>query len=516
MFDYNIIDNPIQIGQTPAIEILLNKAYLISCKKGTRSIRKLKRMIKEHPSLPVLWTYLADCYMLSDKFKHAYQVKEEQVEQFPDYLLGKTELAEDYLELEEYEKVLTLLQKKGQFNLSELYPNRKAFHKSEVIAYHGVVCKYFMLIDDLESAGVHLSYLQEVDDYDDTVHELTDMFSDLEWGNLGLSYDKDIQTDVPPEFTHPEIWQLYENDSSIDDKIVEQILALPRASLIEDLEKVLEDCVKRYEYFEESGLEEGWKSKRGSFPIHALFLLAELKSEDSTELILSVIRQGSEVEELWFDDLSEFVFEEALFHVAQYELDKLRDFLLGRHIHYYRRNFASSVVSKIVIAYPERRAEGIQWFKEVFTYLIENHYDEQVMDVYMNSYFIRHAMDIQAIELLPLIKKIFELDIVDPFACGEFDYIQRSILEDKEVEKPCSTIYERYAYWKQQMEDNTMVVSFDSAPINWEEEEKEDENYLNSISETRKEVFRLSKKVGRNAPCPCGSGKKYKRCCGKK
>ena len=22
-------------------------------------------------------------------------------------------------------------------------------------------------------------------------------------------------------------------------------------------------------------------------------------------------------------------------------------------------------------------------------------------------------------------------------------------------------------------------------------------------------------KIGRNAPCPCGSGKKYKRCCGK-
>ncbi|MHC4336845.1 MAG: SEC-C metal-binding domain-containing protein [Planctomycetota bacterium] len=21
-------------------------------------------------------------------------------------------------------------------------------------------------------------------------------------------------------------------------------------------------------------------------------------------------------------------------------------------------------------------------------------------------------------------------------------------------------------------------------------------------------------KVGRNAPCPCGSGKKYKKCCG--
>jgi SWIM/SEC-C metal-binding protein len=25
----------------------------------------------------------------------------------------------------------------------------------------------------------------------------------------------------------------------------------------------------------------------------------------------------------------------------------------------------------------------------------------------------------------------------------------------------------------------------------------------------------VEKKVGRNAPCPCGSGKKFKKCCGK-
>jgi uncharacterized protein YecA (UPF0149 family) len=25
---------------------------------------------------------------------------------------------------------------------------------------------------------------------------------------------------------------------------------------------------------------------------------------------------------------------------------------------------------------------------------------------------------------------------------------------------------------------------------------------------------RTSAKVGRNDPCPCGSGKKYKKCCG--
>jgi uncharacterized protein YecA (UPF0149 family) len=30
-----------------------------------------------------------------------------------------------------------------------------------------------------------------------------------------------------------------------------------------------------------------------------------------------------------------------------------------------------------------------------------------------------------------------------------------------------------------------------------------------------KTVKRDEKKVGRNDPCPCGSGKKYKKCCGK-
>ena len=28
-------------------------------------------------------------------------------------------------------------------------------------------------------------------------------------------------------------------------------------------------------------------------------------------------------------------------------------------------------------------------------------------------------------------------------------------------------------------------------------------------------TIRKPKKIGRNDPCPCGSGKKYKKCCGR-
>ena len=34
-------------------------------------------------------------------------------------------------------------------------------------------------------------------------------------------------------------------------------------------------------------------------------------------------------------------------------------------------------------------------------------------------------------------------------------------------------------------------------------------------AEKPKTARRNAKKVGRNAPCPCGSGKKYKKCCGR-
>jgi preprotein translocase subunit SecA len=39
--------------------------------------------------------------------------------------------------------------------------------------------------------------------------------------------------------------------------------------------------------------------------------------------------------------------------------------------------------------------------------------------------------------------------------------------------------------------------------------------YSHGEENARTPVRRTKKKVGRNQPCPCGSGKKYKKCCGK-
>lgn len=35
-----------------------------------------------------------------------------------------------------------------------------------------------------------------------------------------------------------------------------------------------------------------------------------------------------------------------------------------------------------------------------------------------------------------------------------------------------------------------------------------------SYAHVARKPVRVQPKIGRNAPCPCGSGKKYKKCCG--
>ena len=47
------------------------------------------------------------------------------------------------------------------------------------------------------------------------------------------------------------------------------------------------------------------------------------------------------------------------------------------------------------------------------------------------------------------------------------------------------------------------------------ERELEQLNMIGGDAPTSEPVERKSDKVGRNDPCPCGSGKKYKKCCGK-
>jgi SWIM/SEC-C metal-binding protein len=48
-----------------------------------------------------------------------------------------------------------------------------------------------------------------------------------------------------------------------------------------------------------------------------------------------------------------------------------------------------------------------------------------------------------------------------------------------------------------------------------EPDKEENINDIKKLEAGLKPVFNFQQQPSKNAPCPCGSGKKYKRCCGK-
>lgn len=95
------------------------------------------------------------------------------------------------------------------------------------------------------------------------------------------------------------------------------------------------------------------------------------------------------------------------------------------------------------------------------------------------------------------------------------------INESLKVENPIETMDEdtevSLAFDKEKLYKNMVAAKADwlyELP-QWKEIYSEEE--LKRLYKEQKEstTIRKEKKIGRNDPCPCGSGKKYKKCCGR-
>ena len=61
-----------------------------------------------------------------------------------------------------------------------------------------------------------------------------------------------------------------------------------------------------------------------------------------------------------------------------------------------------------------------------------------------------------------------------------------------------------------------IIRSSNDEDLDYDDDDEDDEDFEEDYENSSVRKFRYVKsKVGRNDPCPCGSGKKYKNCCGK-
>jgi len=316
-----------------------------------------------------------------------------------------------------------------------------------------------------------------------------------------------------PQFTHDIINQLYCNSLRIDQQIIAEILALPHETLLDDLHKVVYDSMARYEVF----ANQDWDVETQEFMMHALLLLTELNDERSVTVFLDVLSQDKDYLETWLGDFLTDGFWELLYVIANDKLEQLYNFIIEPNGYTYSKSSVGQMTQQLILHQPERREEVVSWYKRVFEFWITNNENDDIIDTDLIAYFISDIVNIHVIELIPEIKTLFNLNLVSKEISGSLE----DCIED--INGTSNLNYKNKIF-------GSITDRYNDITSNWfsynqeDEEDYEEEVYDDvDVEEIKKQVYRdltnsepipIEKpKVGRNEPCPCGSGKKYKKCC---
>ena len=121
-------------------------------------------------------------------------------------------------------------------------------------------------------------------------------------------------------------------------------------------------------------------------------------------------------------------------------------------------------------------------------------------------------------EVKGTVKELAEKYGIEVFTMtGFLDGINESLKEENPIEEMEEDTVVSLAFDKEKLYKNMVAAKAD-----WLYELPQWDNIFSE--EKRKELYkeqkasgtiRKEKKIGRNDPCPCGSGKKYKKCCGR-
>ena len=211
-----------------------------------------------------------------------------------------------------------------------------------------------------------------------------------------------------PKFNHPEIQNLYNYGMNIPREKVEQIIALPHYSLVEYLEKTLEDAVERHYYF--SNIE--FSEDADNFVLHALFLLKEINATESLPKILSFLKNDSEFMDMWLGDhLTETIWQ-CIYCLGQNNTNILKDFILQPGLDTYSKSAVAEALAQMVMFHPEKRAEILSIFSEVLTFFSESSIEDNLIDSDFLGLLIGECLGCNFQELLPIIKNLYEKEYI--------------------------------------------------------------------------------------------------------
>ncbi|WP_262249074.1 SEC-C metal-binding domain-containing protein [Parapedobacter soli] len=508
---YNITDDPHfldkELGITPQLHQRIERLYFESQEGARGAINELQQLIRVYPDVPQLKNLLMGAYMVNGNARKSYEINQQLLIRHPDYLFGKINEAFRRIQHGEIDTVHEVVG--DHWNLQQLYPERDVFQVAEVLGFHKLATFYFVQREDLERAEHHLSILKDIAiDHPDTGQAETFLFPlrmKMARDRWQRQKEKAIAVEIvnwpsdpplasPPVFQHPEIDDLYRYGMDFPPEKLDALLRLPRETLIVDLLAVLRDGVDRYYTFADNG----WDDTTCHFPVHALWLLSELKAEEALDRVLAFFEYDDEFLDFWFGDAITSTVWQSFFALGQKQPEVLGSFLRREGISANAKCAVSEALAQIGLHFPKRREEIIGIYQQVLTSFRDAQPLDNLVDTQAITYLVGDAVDAGFAELLPIIEDLHKLEYVDEQMNGTFQdlarYMERYAADPRK--RGVESMADHYAGWTEETDTNAGDFAYPAT-----------DRY-----QSPQPV--VSQKVGRNDPCPCGSGKKYKKCCG--
>ncbi|MDR3460372.1 MAG: DUF1186 domain-containing protein [Verrucomicrobiae bacterium] len=231
-------------------------------------------------------------------------------------------------------------------------------------------------------------------------------------------------------------------------------------------------------------------------PVHAWRALGQLRAAGAVEPLLTLLRRTDAEQDDWVaTDLPV-----ALGQIGGAAVGPVANYLADTAQGEWARTVAAETLGKIGEAHPEWRAECVARLQAQL-----EKFGEQ--SEALNAFLILPLYDLLAVEAMPLIERAFASGRVDESVVGDVEDVQIHFGLKAEREHPLkpnslTDLSRRIAA----MEEEIEALKQENAELQFLQDELR--------SELPPQPYLAPPKTGRNEPCPCGSGKKYKKCCG--
>jgi len=209
-------------------------------------------------------------------------------------------------------------------------------------------------------------------------------------------------------------------------------------------------------------------------PVHAWRALAQLQAEASVAPLLAFLKTAEDDEAVSQD------FPTVFGMIGPAAIPYISGFLSDRSNPRVPVCTAIEGLKEIAERHPECRAECVG----ILARTLECHVET---DQVVNGFAISALIDLAAIEVIDTMREAFRRKSVDISIAGDEEDVEIALgLRDcRSTPRPLYRIL----------------------PTGWLEQPEEDRSQQDIHAVHR------HRKVGRNDPCPCGSGRKYKKCC---